>query len=230
MKPLGWYPCQPSQVQYNYTINGVPLSGPPVPPQSFAVAKSANNHPNLTWTANTDPDLVGYKVYKYLNAEVGWQYLATTTSTSYEDLSEYSISELMAFDHDISYKVTAIDNQSLESPASDPISIRVIGVALDKKRNNELAATIPTEYKLQQNYPNPFNPSSRISYQIPQKGLVQLNVYDMTGHEVESLVNRLQDAGEYSVTFDANKLSSGIYLYSLRVNDFVSYRKMSLIK
>ena len=71
------------------------------------------------------------------------------------------------------------------------------------------------EFALSQNYPNPFNPSTVISYRLPQKAFVVLKIYDILGREVETLVKDLQDVGNHSVTFSANKLASGAYVYRL---------------
>lgn len=85
-------------------------------------------------------------------------------------------------------------------------------------------------YYLFQNYPNPFNPSTRISYNVGESGLVQLKVYNILGVEVASLVNELKNSGNYSVDFNAANFSSGVYFYSLSVNNFTQTRKMILEK
>ena len=79
-------------------------------------------------------------------------------------------------------------------------------------------------------YPNPFNPQSTIRYNIPKAGYVILKVYNSIGKEVAELVNASQEAGSYSVIFDGTDLASGIYLYSIQVNDFAQSGKMLLIK
>ncbi|MGB5531120.1 MAG: T9SS type A sorting domain-containing protein, partial [Ignavibacteriaceae bacterium] len=81
-----------------------------------------------------------------------------------------------------------------------------------------------------QNYPNPFNPFTVIGYSIKEEGNVELIIYDVLGKVVEKIVDERKTAGNYSTQFDASKLSSGIYFYSLRVNDFVNTKKMLLIK
>jgi 1,4-alpha-glucan branching enzyme len=90
--------------------------------------------------------------------------------------------------------------------------------------------TVVKEYKLSQNYPNPFNPSTIIKYQIPEAGNVTLKIYDILGREVKTLVNEYQRSGTYEVAFSATNLSSGIYFYQIRTNNFVSTKKMILIK
>lgn len=87
-----------------------------------------------------------------------------------------------------------------------------------------------TTYELLQNYPNPFNPSTRINYKIGEPGLVQLKVYNVLGVEVASLVNEFKNAGDYFTDFEASGISSGIYFYSLSINNFTQTRKMILEK
>lgn len=90
--------------------------------------------------------------------------------------------------------------------------------------------TMPTEYQLDQNYPNPFNPTSVISYQLQKDGMVDLRVYNILGTEVKILVNEFQKKGNYKVTFNGKGLASAVYLYKLKINDYVVVKKMTLLK
>ena len=90
--------------------------------------------------------------------------------------------------------------------------------------------TAVTEYRLHQNYPNPFNPSTQISFDLPENSFVTLKVYNLIGQEIKALVNSSLEAGRHTVYFDASDLPSGIYLYRLTANEFVSEKKMVLIK
>ena len=90
--------------------------------------------------------------------------------------------------------------------------------------------TQANEYALFQNSPNPFNPSTSISFSLPEAGNVSIKIFDMTGKEVESLVSGNYDAGRHSVTFDASTLSSGMYYYKMSSGNFVTMKKMMLIK
>ncbi|MEJ5263593.1 MAG: T9SS type A sorting domain-containing protein [Ignavibacterium sp.] len=85
-------------------------------------------------------------------------------------------------------------------------------------------------YALYQNYPNPFNPTTKIVWQSPVSGWQTLKVYDILGNEVATLVNEYKNAGRNEVEFDASKLSSGLYIYTLRSGSFISSKKMMLIK
>ncbi len=95
---------------------------------------------------------------------------------------------------------------------------------------NTVSTEVPSKYSLSQNYPNPFNPTTNIKFAVAKAGLVTLKVYDLSGKEVASLVNDNLAAGTYNYAFNGAKLSSGIYFYSLRSNDFSETKKMMLIK
>jgi hypothetical protein len=86
------------------------------------------------------------------------------------------------------------------------------------------------ELSLGQNYPNPFTPGTVIKYQIPDAGFVSLKVYDVLGNEVAIIVSENQVEGRYEISFNASALSSGVYIYQLRVNDYLSTKKMLLMK
>ncbi|MBU2491942.1 MAG: PQQ-binding-like beta-propeller repeat protein [Bacteroidetes bacterium] len=89
---------------------------------------------------------------------------------------------------------------------------------------------IPSEYNLEQNFPNPFNPSTNISFVIPEEGFVKLSIYNSIGERVAVLVNNNLSAGKYIKDFNGEKLSSGIYFYSLEVNSKIITKKMMLLK
>lgn len=89
---------------------------------------------------------------------------------------------------------------------------------------------VPSEFSLAQNYPNPFNPSTNISYQLPAYGFVSLKVYDVLGNEVATLVNEEQKAGVYSINFNAQTFSSGVYYYQLKSGNNIQTKKMILTK
>jgi mannan endo-1,4-beta-mannosidase len=91
-------------------------------------------------------------------------------------------------------------------------------------------AGLPAGFALCQNYPNPFNPATVISYEVPADGQVTLKVYDLLGREVGTLVNRFQRTGRYSVTFDASRLASGVYVCGLASGGHTAARRMLLMK
>jgi len=87
-----------------------------------------------------------------------------------------------------------------------------------------------TNFYLAQNYPNPFNPTTVIRYQMPKAGFVSIKLYDILGREVKTLVNESKGAGSYNVTFNAENLSSGVYIYQMKAGGFISSKKLVLMK
>ena len=91
-------------------------------------------------------------------------------------------------------------------------------------------AAIPKEFKLLHAYPNPFNPDTHITYHIPRTTRVRMNVYDIVGRQVRSLVDALQPPGSYRVVFNGSDLASGIYLYALETKEYTDVKKMILVR
>lgn len=90
--------------------------------------------------------------------------------------------------------------------------------------------TLPIEYKLEQNYPNPFNPSTIIKYAVAERSYVVINIYNIAGEEIVTLVNEEKDRGWYEIKFNSNGLASGIYLCRMQAGNYVSIKKMMLLK
>jgi photosystem II stability/assembly factor-like uncharacterized protein len=95
---------------------------------------------------------------------------------------------------------------------------------------NSYSNEIPDGYALYQNYPNPFNPSTIIKYEIPNKQQVSIKIYNVLGNEIESLINEVQSAGIYEVTWNAANLPSGIYYYKIHTENYSNSKKMLLVK
>jgi hypothetical protein len=95
---------------------------------------------------------------------------------------------------------------------------------------SQVSTEVPAYFSLSQNYPNPFNPTTNIKFAVSKAGFVSLKVYDMLGKEVAVLVNNNMALGTYEYQFDASKLTSGIYFYTLKTNGFSETKKMMLIK
>ncbi len=88
----------------------------------------------------------------------------------------------------------------------------------------------PREFVLRQNYPNPFNPTTTIKYEIPERSFVELKVFDILGREVAVLQSGVKESGKYEVNFNANSLSSGVYVYWLKTADKIISKKMILLR
>jgi len=89
---------------------------------------------------------------------------------------------------------------------------------------------VPTDYSLFQNYPNPFNPDTKINYSVPQYSQVQIKVFDVLGNEIAILANEEKPVGTYEINWNAESIPSGVYFYQLKAGDFVSTKKMTLLK
>ena len=92
------------------------------------------------------------------------------------------------------------------------------------------SVSLPFTFTLKQNFPNPFNPSTRIDYSIPQTDFVRLEVFDILGREVETLVQTTQERGGHSVDFDARRMPGGFYFYRLTSGGFAETKKMVLLR
>ncbi len=104
-----------------------------------------------------------------------------------------------------------------------------LSFTMEQLTSNELEA-IPTEFALRQNYPNPFNPTTNIQYDIKQAEAVKIQIFDISGRLIQTLVDSQKQAGRYTVTFDAGSLASGVYLMRMQTESFLKIRKMMLIK
>jgi hypothetical protein len=113
-------------------------------------------------------------------------------------------------------------------------------VAVDVANNHDILQTleatpeageaVASDYELHQNYPNPFNPSTSISFNLRERGHVNLRVFNTIGQQVALLVNSNLNEGQHSVTFDASGLPSGLYIYRLETNGYTDQKKMLLMK
>ncbi len=100
---------------------------------------------------------------------------------------------------------------------------------------NEIKPHINYDYHLFPNYPNPFNPTTTIKYNIPKTSNVVLKIYNLIGQEIATLVNEKQNAGEKSVIWNGKdhsgqRVSSGVYIYQLKADDYTKNRKMIFMK
>jgi hypothetical protein len=185
----------------------------PVELTSFAASVNEGNV-TLKWTTATETNNQGFELQRQSGSnefqKVSYVpgYGTTTEAKSYSYVDEKMNSG------NYSYRLKQV-NYDGSYEYSEVVAVEV---------------TTPIEYALAQNYPNPFNPGTIISYSIPQNGLVTLEVYNLLGEKVASLINEVKEAGRYEVKFDASKLASGIYVYSLKSGSFNSVKKMLLMK
>ncbi len=110
-----------------------------------------------------------------------------------------------------------------------------VDIKLGTDVNDRKNVVLPTKYALAQNYPNPFNPSTLIKFDLPKASEVKLEVFNILGQKIRTLINREMTAGSYDITFDGKgddkeQLGSGVYFYRLRAGDFEQSRSMMLLK
>ncbi len=125
-----------------------------------------------------------------------------------------------------------VDSNDPDEPS---IAVECTLVVADPTGTDDPAGSLPSAFALDQNYPNPFNPSTDISFALPNQSEVELNVYDMLGRQVKSLVNEEMRAGYHTVIWDGTdnsgrSVSSGIYFYTIKAGDFSQSRKMLMLK
>ncbi len=209
-----------------YTLNiyvNTSQNASPSKPQNLS-AQFIGSHPQITWDANQETDVGSYELSRF-ESLLGWEVIATLTgrtNTTYTDNEVYSNPH-----QTFTYRARAMDQTYKYSVYSETASVMgTLGKENYSKNNFEVS----TKLNLVQNYPNPFNPSTKISFSIPQKSQIKLKIFDVLGREVANLVDGVYEVGKYEVTFDAGKLSSGVYFYNLTTGNNSISKKMLLVK
>ena len=123
-----------------------------------------------------------------------------------------------------SYRVNLVSSNALVVPATGSYNVSDI-VAIE-----EISAEIPTSFSLGQSYPNPFNPQTTITFSVPSAGDVRIDVFDILGRQITTLVDEVVSPGTFQATFDAGDLPSGTYFYRMQAGDFKEVRSMILVK
>jgi len=215
---------------YTFTPGAANTTPLPVELASFT-AKVIGGKVNLNWSTSTEVNNYGFEIERSLSSHSSslnghllpaeWEKIGFVAgSGNSNSLKEYSFADdfsnsaIQPFNHSIRYRLKQIDNDG----------------TFVYSKEVEVLNSKPSTYQLSQNFPNPFNPSTVISYQLPVSSQVTLKVFDVLGNEVASLVNLQQEAGSYNVTLDASSLASGTYIYRLIAGDFVSTKKLVVLK
>ncbi len=196
------------------TENG---GGPPIPVELVSFTADYNDGKiNLSWVTATELNNSGFDIERK-TGDGDWNKLTfiqgngTTTETKHyfylDDISNLNATK-------ISYRLKQIDFDG----------------SFKYSKQFEVDVNLPTEFQLDQNYPNPFNPTTTIKYQVPFKSNVSIKIFDILGREVEVLVDEIKDAGFYNVLFDASKLTSGVYFYSMQTENYSNIKKLVLLK
>ena len=190
----------------------------PVELSSFTVLANLNNV-NLSWKTETEVNNNGFEVERGIRSQKSgvsnWEKVGFVQGAGNSNSpKEYSFTDKnLTGGTKFVYRLKQIDNDG-RYQYSKEVEVEVI----------------PKQFALYQNYPNPFNPVTEIKYNLPEASRVVLNVYNIIGQQVASLVNGNIDAGFHSVTFDGSNLPSGTYIYRLQTGNFVQTKKMVLLK
>jgi hypothetical protein len=205
---------------YDFNGNGMYLDdvsvagSVPVELASFAASVSGNDV-TLSWMTATELNNSGFNVER-TTGEESWTELGfieghgTTTETQVYTFIDKGLAE-----GTYSYRIKQVDFDGSYK-------------YYDLNQDVEIAA--PISYALSQNYPNPFNPTTKIKYSVPFDGFVNIAVFNILGKKVANIVSSVQKAGNYELTFDATNLASGMYIYRMEAGDFVSIKKMMILK
>ncbi len=192
---------------------------------------TSNRTPAFLFSSTTHNFSSDYGVYYSVDTWQGvWKKPGSLNSfTDIADTLSLGTHTLYAFAAD-GMASTPIQSGRSSNPFTSAIQayaftvIEGLGTCFEKNED------MPAEYVLNQNYPNPFNPTTTINFHLPQNGFVTLKIYDILGKEIETLVSDYKQTGDYRINFDGSNLTSGIYVYYIRANNFIQSKKMMLIK
>ena len=185
-------------------------------PTNLSAQDNGSNEILLTWSDNSSSE-EGYLIERKLAGSDTFSIVDTLHGGG----NQFTDTEVTSADY--VYRVSGFSD-TFQSAYSNEASISF-------EVGTEDIESVPDVFSLSQNYPNPFNPSTTIMYQLAENSSVRLEVFDMTGRKVSTLINGRVSAGAHSVTFDASELTSGVYFYQLRTSTgFSTTRKMILLK
>ncbi len=197
-----------------WTIGGedAPL---PVTLSSFT-ALSGGRDVQLHWATESEINNEGFNIEKTISGLDNWTTSGFVKGSGTKSTpTNYSFTDRNLESGTYQYRLKQIDNN---------------GNYQFFTLSTAIVISLPSKFTLLQNYPNPFNPSTKIDFSLPNDAAVNLKIYDITGKEIAVILNEQRKAGYYSVTFDASKLSSGVYFYKLAAGDFSEIKRMVLVK
>jgi len=171
------------------------------------------------------------------NGGAVWMTANDVTPVTGSDNTYPSLADLVDSKMHIVYLTSPLQGNSVQGNHADTtVIVKHLAVAVSSLSTTPLVevrgsqVSAPMNYSLDQNYPNPFNPSTNISFTLPATSTISLKVYNVLGQEVATVASGTYSAGVHTVTFDASKLSTGVYFYKLEAGSFVTVKKMMLLK
>ena len=204
---------------------------------AITVDESNVNTGFITFSWGESSDANGDSLYYLMRAtsaeigDLGLDTNATSIEVSYMDIIE-DMSENNVTAAALEWTVHVTDGIDTVEADNAPFTLQVDG---SNALSAYLEGLLPDEFALQQNYPNPFNPVTTLRYDLPENGLVTIIIYDMLGREVKTLINQSQNAGYRTVIWNATNdygkpVSAGTYLYQIQAGEYISTKKMVLLK
>jgi hypothetical protein len=209
-------------------LQATPDPALPVDLISFIAIKN-DNAMTLKWTTSTELNNYGFEVERKI---LNHRSIGSLNQSADESMSQWTE---IGFVEGHGTTNSPKSYTFIDGSAQGTVAYRLKQIDRDGKfaysQTVEVEiGSLPKEFALMQNYPNPFNPTTVISYQLPATSHVSLKVYDAIGREVATLVNEVKEGGYYSATFDASKLSSGMYFARLTSSGNSKMRKLVLMK
>ena|GEM_PF-3460442 len=189
----------------------------PNPPGHLAVSRVTDGL-TLTWDQATDPDVSYFAVYR----GPVQNFIPTEAAKIGAPRVNGFVDQNIGGSSTVFYRIAAVDKAGNEGSFSAAVGVSVTGLGGGDR--------LPATFKLYQSYPNPFNPSATIRYDVPDEALVTLKVYDVVGREVATLVNDRMRAGTYEAFWNAEGMSSGVYLVRMGAAEFHGVVKILLLK
>ena len=203
---------------------------PPAPGLVFPKLSTVGIPREVTFQWKPSPSASQYRIQvststqAYTSGDSAGEFTSLIADTTVADTSVQLAAPLAA--NTIYYwHVSAIDTNGMGEFSSNWEFKTGVGLTAVNEPNG-----LPKTFALMQNYPNPFNPTTMITYSLPKAQMVTLEVYNVLGEKVATLVNAHQSAGVYEVNFNADRFASGVYLYILRTNNFSAVHKMLFLK
>ncbi len=219
---------------------------PPPPTITLSWKKVSVNGkicPRLSWYGLGTMDDVEYKIYRSIYSTTNFQLIHSTSNTTTTYIDESIVTMILGGQFPPSnyvyYQIRAVQtytNPDLHtnttiSYESNTITVpSMLDYITEELKIVAADSTKPLSFSLEQNYPNPFNPLTIINYQLPEAAYVTMKIYDVLGREIAILVDRFEDAGYKRVEFEAKNFQSGLFFYKLQAGNFISVKKMALVK
>lgn len=231
---LGFFPNPASECTFSFSMLA---DGTPQPPTNLTVCPSPDYHPLISWDPSPTSNVYAHKVYRMVHGiEEDWVHIATVPvgNNQYED-TEYSTPHpgpYATWKDDADYTATAVNTYG-ESDMAPFVTITVVVPARPYPTPSKQAAAveeIPEDFALSPAYPNPFNALTSIKYALPEDSYVKIEIFNVSGQKIKTLLSEYRPAGYHEVVWDASDISSGIYIYRIEAADFEETKSMTLLK